>query len=51
MVLLRKPSEYFKEDENISVYNSVKNLPKTDQLEVNTFSEEFNSFKDNISKI
>jgi hypothetical protein len=51
MVLLRKPSEYFKEDENISVYNSVKNLPKTDQLEVNTFSEAFNSFKENISKI
>jgi hypothetical protein len=51
MVLLRKPSEYFKEDENISVHNSIKNLPKTDQLEVNTFSEAFNSFKDNIIKI
>ena len=51
MVLLRKPSEYFKEDENISVDNSVQNLPKTDQLQPNTFSEAFNLFKENVSKI
>jgi len=51
MVLLRKPSEYFKDEENISVDNSVQNLPKTDQLEVNTFSEAFNLFKENVSKI
>ena len=51
MVLLRKPSDYFKEDENISVDNSVKNLVETGELEVNTFSNAFNSFKENISKI
>jgi len=51
MVLLRKPSEYFKEDENISVDNSVQNLAKTSELEVNTFSEAFNLFKENVSKI
>ena len=51
MVLLRKPSEYFKKDENLSVDNSVQNLTKTSELEVNTFSEAFNSFKENISKI
>jgi hypothetical protein len=51
MVLLRKPSDYFKEDENISVDNSVQNLIETGELEVNTFSNAFNSFKENISKI
>jgi hypothetical protein len=51
MVLLRKPSEYFKEDGNISVENSVKNLAETGEVEVNTFSEAFNLFKENISKI
>jgi hypothetical protein len=51
MVLLRKPSDYFKEDENISVDNSVQNLIETGELEVNTFSDAFNSFKENISKI
>jgi hypothetical protein len=51
MVLLRKPSEYFKEDENISVDNSVQNLIESSEVEVNTFSEAFNSFKENISKI
>ena len=51
MVLLRKPSEYFKEDENISVDNSVQNLTETSEVDVNTFSEAFNSFKENISKI
>ena len=51
MVLLRKPSEYFKEDENISVDNSVQNLTETSEVDVNTFSEAFNSFKKNISKI
>ena len=51
MVLLRKPSEYFKEDENISVDNSVQNLSENSEVEVNTFSEAFNSFKENISKI
>jgi hypothetical protein len=51
MVLLRKPSEYFKEDENISVDNSVQNLSENSEVDVNTFSEAFNSFKENISKI
>ena len=51
MVLLRKPSEYFKEDENISVDDSVKNLAETGEVEVNTFSEAFNLFKENVSKI
>jgi hypothetical protein len=49
--LLRKPSEYFKEDENISVDNSVQNLSENSEVDVNTFSEAFNSFKENISKI
>ena len=51
MVLLRKPSEYFKEDENISVDNGVKNLAESGEVEVNTFSEAFNLFKENVSKI
>jgi hypothetical protein len=51
MVLLRKPSEYFKEDENISVDNSVQNLIESSEVEVNTFSEAFNLFKENVSKI
>jgi hypothetical protein len=51
MVLLRKPSEYFKEDENISVDNIVKNLVESSEVEVNTFSEAFNLFKENVSKI
>jgi hypothetical protein len=51
MVLLRKPSEYFKEDENISVDNGVKNLVESSEVEVNTFSEAFNLFKENVSKI
>jgi hypothetical protein len=51
MVLLRKPSEYFKEDENISVDNGVKNLVEISEVEVNTFSEAFNLFKENVSKI
>jgi hypothetical protein len=51
MVLLRKPSEYFKKEEDITVDTSVQNLPKIDQLEPNTFSEAFNLFKKNVNKI
>jgi hypothetical protein len=51
MVLLRKPSEYFKEDGNITVDNSIQNLSENTELEVNTFSDAFNLFKENVSKI
>ena len=45
---LKKPSEYFKK--NIAtVDNSVKEVVKTPEL--NTFSDAFESFKDNLSKI
>jgi len=47
-VALKKPSEYFKK--NIAtVDNSVKEVVKTPEL--NTFSDAFESFKDNLSKI
>jgi len=47
-VTLKKPSDYFKK--NIAtVNNSVKELRKTPEL--NTFSDAFESFKNNLSKI
>jgi DNA repair exonuclease SbcCD ATPase subunit len=47
-VALKKPSEYFKK-ETSSVNNSVQELVKTPEL--NTFSDAFESFKKNLSKI
>ena len=47
---LRKPSEFFKDKkQTVSIDESVKELDKTPEL--NTFSEAFNAFKDNLSKI
>ena len=45
---LRKPSEYFKKD-IATVNNCVEELAKAPEL--NTFSDAFESFKDNLSKI
>ena len=45
---LRKPSEYFKK-EILTVSNSVQELVHAPEL--NTFSDSFESFKDNLSKI
>ena len=45
---LRKPSEYFKKD-IATVDNSVQELQKTS--EIDTFSDAFESFKNNLSKI
>ncbi len=45
---LRKPSEYFKKD-TPSVDNSIQELVKSPEL--NTFSDAFQSFKNNLSKI
>ena len=45
---LKKPSEYFKKD-IATVNNSVQELVKTPEL--NTFSDAFQSFKNNLSKI
>jgi len=47
-VALKKPSEYFKKD-IATVNNSVQELVKTPEL--NTFSDAFQSFKNNLSKI
>ena len=48
--MLRKPSEYFnKKEEVISVNESVQDLVK--KPEMNTFSDAFESFKNNLSKI
>jgi len=47
-VALRKPSEYFKED-IATVNNCVEELAKAPEL--NTFSDAFESFKNNLSKI
>jgi hypothetical protein len=47
-VVLKKPSEYFKK-EKLSVDNSVQELVKTPEL--NIFSDAFESFKSNLSKI
>ena len=46
--MLKKPSEYFKKDVT-SVDNSVQELAKVPEL--NTFSDAFQSFKNNLSKI
>ena len=47
---LKKPLEYFKRKENTaSVNESVQKLEKTPEL--NTFSDAFQSFKDNLNKI
>ena len=49
-MVLRKPSEYFnKKEEVISVNESVQDLVK--KPEMNTFSDAFESFKNNLSKI
>jgi DNA repair exonuclease SbcCD ATPase subunit len=49
-VALKKPLEYFKRKENIaSVNESVEKLEKNSEL--NTFSDTFESFKNNLSKI
>ncbi len=45
---LKKPSEYFKKDV-LSVDNSIQELTKAPEL--NTFSDAFQSFKSNLSKI
>lgn len=45
---LKKPSEYFKKETSV-VNNSVQELVKTSEL--NTFSDAFESFKKNLSKI
>ena len=45
---LKKPLDYFKKNV-ASVNNSVKELPKTPEL--NTFSDAFESFKNNLNKI
>jgi len=47
-VALRKPSEYFKKD-IATVNNCVEELAKAPEL--NTFSDAFESFKNNLSKI
>jgi hypothetical protein len=47
-VVLKRPSEYFKK-EKLSVNDSVQELVKTPEL--NTFSDAFESFKNNLSKI
>ena len=47
-MVLRKPSEYFKKD-IATVNNSVQELAKNPEL--NTFSDAFESFKNNLSKI
>jgi len=47
-VALKKPLDYFKKNV-ASVNNSVKELPKTPEL--NTFSDAFESFKNNLNKI
>jgi len=47
-VALKKPSEYFKKDV-LSVDNSIQELTKAPEL--NTFSDAFQSFKSNLSKI
>jgi hypothetical protein len=47
-VALKKPSEYFKKDQ-ASVGNSFQNLVK--EPELNTFSDAFESFKNNLGKI
>jgi hypothetical protein len=47
-VVLKKPSDYFKKDITI-VDNSVQELEKTPEL--NTFSDAFEAFKSNLSKI
>ena len=47
---LKKPSEYFKQkEEKSSIDESVQQLVKTPEL--NTFSDAFESFKNNLSKI
>lgn len=45
---IKKPTEYFKEDIN-TIDNSVQKLVKTPELD--TFSDAFESFKTNLSKI
>ena len=45
---LKKPSDYFKK-ESLSVDNSIQELETTPEL--NTFSDAFESFKNNLSKI
>ena len=47
-MVLRKPSEYFKKD-IVTVNNSVQELAKNPEL--NTFSDAFEAFKNNLSKI
>ena len=47
-MVLKKPSEYFKKD-IVTVNESVQELVKTPEL--NTFSDAFESFKNNLSKI
>ena len=47
-MVLKKPSDYFKKDITI-VDNSVQELAKTPEL--NTFSDAFEAFKSNLSKI
>lgn len=47
---LRKPSEYFKQDKKVStVDENIQKMVK--QPELNTFSDAFESFKNNLSKI
>ena len=47
---LRKPSEFFKDKkQTVSIDESIKELDKTPEL--NTFSEAFNAFKNNISNL
>ncbi len=46
---LKKPSEYFKPKEKLSVDSSIQELEKTPEL--NTFSDAFESFKNNLNKI
>lgn len=47
-MVLKKPSDYFKKD-IVTVNNSVKELVKAPELD--TFSDAFESFKNNLSKI
>ena len=47
-MVLRKPSEYFKKDVD-TVNNSIQELAKAPEL--NTFSDAFEAFKNNLSKI
>jgi len=47
-VVLKKPSDYFKKEKTI-IDNGVLELVKAPEL--NTFSDSFESFKDNLSKI